>query len=78
MSIELQTRPRRQMTEQTLLHAYRNDPAVLALKGIGRDTVKRRCACQGVVEADPADPTPGVQVHNETRQHARWREDNEL
>lgn len=78
MSLERQTRPRRQTTEDTLLYAYRNDPAVVALRNVGRETVRRPCACRGVVEADPADPAPGVQVHNETRQHARWREDNEL
>ena len=72
------TSERQQVTERALFYAYRNDPAVLALRRVGRETVKRPCACKGVVEADPADPAPGVQVHNETRQHARWREDNEL
>lgn len=78
MTIELQTKPRQAVTESSLFYAYRNDPAVLALRAVGRTTVRRPCACRGVIEADPADPAPGVQMHNETRQHGRWREDNEL
>lgn len=72
------TREREAASESALFYAYRNDPAVLALRRAGRETAKRPCACRGVVEADPADPTPGVRVHNESRQHERWREDHEL
>jgi hypothetical protein len=78
MSIELQTKPRLRTSETSLFYAYRNDPAVLALRDLGREKVRRPCVCRGHIEADPSDPAPGVQAHNETRQHARWREDNEL
>lgn len=70
------TKEREAVTEPALFYAYRNDPAVLALR-VRSGSERRPCICRGVVEADPSDPMPGVQVHNETRQHARWREDNE-
>lgn len=63
------------ISESDLFDAYRNDPAVEALKV---RTAKHPCACRGVIQADPIDPAPGVQDHQATRQHARWREDNEL
>lgn len=72
------TKEREAVTERALFYAYRNDPAVLALRMRVGETARRPCACKGIVEADPADPAPGVQIHNETRQHERWREDNEL
>jgi len=71
------TKERSAASESALFYAYRNDPAVLALRARSA-VVRRPCACQGYVEADPSDPQPGVQLHNETRQHARWRDDNEL
>lgn len=71
------TRERQAVTERALFHAYRNDPAVLALKAREGGSERKPCVCRGFVEADPADPTPGVQLHNETRQHGRWREANE-
>ena len=32
----------------------------------------RPCACGGEVYANPDDPTPGVQAHNQSEQHTRW------
>lgn len=73
------TKEREVVTERALFYAYRNDPAVMALKA--RSIPERRpCACRGVVEADPTDPQPGVQLHNEGAQHRafrRAREDRE-
>ena len=71
------TKERQAVTETALFYAYRNDPAVLALRRLGRETAKRPCACRGVIEADPADPQPGVQLHNEGSQHRFWRRDRE-
>lgn len=68
---------REHATEAALFYAYRNDPAVLALKSRSGTIERRPCVCRGFVDADPCDPAPGVTMHNETRQHARWREDNE-
>ena len=68
------TKEREAVTE----HLYRFDAAVLALRARTGATERRPCVCRGFVDADPADPAPGVTVHNETRQHSRWREDNEL
>ena len=31
------------------------------------------CACGGVIQADPADPTDAVAKHNRTWVHRRWR-----
>ena len=31
------------------------------------------CACGGVIQADPADPTEAVAKHNRTWAHRRWR-----
>jgi len=31
------------------------------------------CACGGVIQADPADPTDAVAAHNRTWIHRRWR-----
>ena len=56
-------------SERMLFDAYRNDPAVLALRG----PVRRPCACRGVVVADPVDPQPGVDAHNNTIDHRIWR-----
>lgn len=56
------------ISESALFRAYGEDPAVLALR-----RAKRPCACKGVVEADPIDPTPGVQEHQKTPQHQAWR-----
>jgi hypothetical protein len=71
------TREREAASERALFYAYRNDPAVLALR-VRHGAEKRPCACRGVVEADPADPAPGVRLHNESRQHERWRDEHEL
>jgi len=30
------------------------------------------CACGGIVVARRHDPTPGVRLHQRTRQHRRW------
>ena len=58
------------MREALLRFAYRNDPAVAALK----DKRERRvCACRGVVVADPEDPTEGVTLHNASDRHQAWR-----
>lgn len=72
------TREREAASERALFYAYRNDPAVLALQARMGDLVRRPCACRGIVEADESDPAPGVQLHNETRMHARWRAAHEL
>lgn len=71
------TREREQVSERALFYAYRNDPAVLALRRAGRETARRPCACRGVIEADPVDPQPGVQLHNEGNQHRSWRRSRE-
>jgi len=71
------TREREAASETALFYAYRNDPAVLALKARTGGLERRPCLCRGFVEADPTDPSPGVRLHNETRQHERWREDSE-
>ena len=34
----------------------------------------RPCACGGMVWADPANPAPGVKVHNSTLEHMAWTE----
>jgi hypothetical protein len=65
------------VSESDLFDSYRLDPAVLAIK-LAERREKRPCACRGYVEADPIDPAPGVREHQNTREHARWREDNEL
>lgn len=66
---------------------YARDPAVLRLQRRemvrlvdfkARRMVRRPCICQGYVTADPLDPTPGVQEHNQTQRHAEWRERNGL
>lgn len=67
------TRVREVIRESELFDAYKSDPAVVALQQSARRD-RRPCACMGVVEADPQDPAPGVQVHQQTRQHRRWRE----
>lgn len=67
------TKEREVVTERALFYAYRNDPAVLALRASRHDQVKRPCVCRGYVVADPADPQPGVQLHNEGAQHRAYR-----
>jgi len=34
--------------------------------------VGRACACGEYVWADPADPHPGVQAHNQSERHQSW------
>jgi hypothetical protein len=64
---------REPVSEQSLFWAYRNDPAVLALRVRKNTEWKRPCACRGIVVADPEDPTQGVAEHNATTLHQLWR-----
>lgn len=66
-------RLREPISEQALEYAYRNDPAVLALRRREDATWRRPCACRGVVLADPDDPGPGVRDHQATPIHQLWR-----
>ena len=56
-------------TKRELFDSYRTDPAVVAL----RRSVRRPCACRGVIVADPEDPQPYVDAHNNTIDHRIWR-----
>lgn len=59
-------RARDRMTEHALEWALRNVTA-------GPRLLARPCACGGVVEADPVEPTAGVKEHLRTRRHEAWR-----
>lgn len=62
-------------SERALFDAYRNDPAVLALRS-GRKE-KRPCACRGYIVADPEAPGDDVRRHNDGLLHRIWRRDRE-
>lgn len=53
--------PIRQISEDDLRAAY------------GRPEVARRCACGGMVVADPRDPMAGVAEHQGDARHVAWR-----
>lgn len=59
-------RTRDRMSEHALEWALRNVAS-------GPRLTARPCACGGVVEADPVEPTAGVREHQQTRRHAAWR-----
>ncbi len=67
------TKERETASETALFYAYRNDPAVLALRERPGRTERRPCACRGTIEADPVDPSEAVTLHNETGLHRAWR-----